>query len=63
MVQVYINACFKIGKWTSPRKVLEIDTNANPITVPGVSGKHLCAAVEDVRAARPENDLSTVKQE
>lgn len=33
------------------------------ITVPGRSGKVVCADVEDARAARHESELSTIIQE
>lgn len=40
-----------------------MDIDAGPVTVPGGFGKELCAAVNDFRAARHENELSTVIQE
>lgn len=49
MVQIFIKEIkSKPGKWTSPRKVIKIDTEAGSETLPGIYGRNLCAAVEDV---------------
>ena len=63
-VQIFIqDGKSKRGSWTSPRQVLSIDSEAGSIVVPGRAGKQICAAFEDVRAARSENELAMSIQE
>lgn len=50
----------KRGKWLSPRNIKNIETETVTVTVPGLSGKNICATVEDILPARYENELSAV---
>ncbi len=53
----------KRGSWSAPRTVLSYDHSSRTVTVPGKNGRTVSAAVEDVRAALPENDLAKSIQE
>lgn len=62
LVQIYINdGKSKRGSWTSPRKVLEINTNAGSVTVPGRSGKTVTAAIEDARACSEHSLANSIQ--
>lgn len=59
LVQKYVrHSNQRRRKWLSPRQVLAIDENAGIVTVPGLAGKKVSAAVEDTRAVLPISDLS-----
>lgn len=59
MVPVFIKyRKSKRVKWTSPRQVMNIDTESGSVTVPGRSSKTVCSAVKDVRTLRDANELS-----
>ena len=64
LVQVFIkDGKAKRGSWSSPRAVLSIDSTSGTLTIPGRAGKTISAAVEDVRAARVDSDLTAMIQE
>ncbi len=64
MVQIYTkNQHEKRGHWSSSKPVLSYDHEARTITVPGSGGRRICAAIEDVRIAGPEDELSTAIQD
>lgn len=52
----------EMGKWSFPRKILSIDTEAGSITVTERAGKMICPAVEDGRAAIYDNGLALALQ-
>lgn len=50
-------------KWTSPWTIIEINNGAVTITVPGRSGKYVCAAVKDASMNNNESEISNTIQE
>lgn len=56
MVEVFMKVGkSKRGKWSSPLQFIEIDGDADYVTVPGTSGKTMFAAVEYNPSALHEN--------
>jgi len=52
LVQVYIKTDKqKRGTWSGVKPVLSFDAESRSVTVPGSSGRTICAAMEDVRLA------------
>ena len=63
-VQIFIRQqSEKRGKWYSSKTVLAYDKDSGTVTVPGKNGRHVRAAVEDVRMAPSDNTLASSIQE
>ena len=41
----------KRGKWSAPKPVISVNTNAHSVTVPGRNGRNITVAFEDIRSA------------
>lgn len=64
MVQVFVKLeKYKRGGWFSPRDVLSMDAESVVVTVPGAWKCTISAAIENVRPAVVEDDLSFLAQE
>lgn len=63
-MQVYVRqGKEKRGKWLSPRQAISVTIDAGMLSVPGLGGKSLSAALGDTRAAFPVNDLTAQIQD
>jgi len=64
IVQVYVKkGNEKRGQWSTNRIVLEFNPESRMVVVPGANGKLIHAAMEDVRAALPEDGFAKTVQD
>lgn len=52
----------KKGKWSTPKLVLAVDSDARTVLVPAKNGKSATVAMEDIRLALPEESFASAVQ-
>ena len=61
MIEIFVHGKNnKRGEWSNAKKIIKIDKEGRAVYVPGMNGKTVIAAFEDVRLAINGNDFSSI---